>query len=960
MTDGDDPVPAVQSGKSDAEVLRHLVEECLGRLEDEGSQALDSICQEHPEHASRLRARIGMLRNAGLLDTQEEEPHPAEADRIPERLGDFRLIERLGKGGMGVVYLARQISLEREVALKLIRPERLYFPGARERFRREIEAIARLSHPGIVPVYVVGEEEGLPYFAMECVRGASLEDVLYHLRGRDPVKLTGADLVEVIERVVGDAVPRVSSGQLPYAFRGPWIEIVFRMIRSAAEAVHHAHEKGVLHRDLKPSNVMITLDGRAQILDFGLASTSGVARMTQPGTLLGSLPFMAPEQIDEGDAIDARTDVYALGVTLYELVSLRHPFGNLSANALRDAILLGRVEPLNVWNPLVPRDAQVVIQTAMERDPGRRYRDAAAFAADLTNFLERRPIHARPIGLALRVRRMVQRHPATTVFLSLLLLILIAGPLLFGWQQRQYALRERAARDELAAALETSRRHETHANTYLRATLKAFGSIVDRFVGQRVFSLPEFEGVADVLLDEMLAIHGQFLENEPDDLELRYEIAKARNRVGTILQLLGRREEARAALEKGLAIIRDVQHERREPADQLVEASLLGNLGDVDLSADDRNGALVRYRESIRIFRALRTEIEGETSRMAVFHNLHRSGERLMHLGLLEPARELLEEAIAMLEGRADLSVEDHVARAHLRTAVANLQRQAGRVSEALQLYEDVVLSLHEVPPEGDVLSARATALVNLVNTLVADDQVEKALPFAREAVEVAEAFVAERPGHPDRERALANQCTNLADVLISKGQFQDAGAQMDRALEVFEALVERYPREGRYALQYATTLGTQARLYGSAGWMDEARTWFERTRDQFERVRREFPEEGAAWRHTVTCFAAWGNFEARAGNHDRALACFEQATQFAREARDRQPNDALLDAVARTACLMLAAERWSREERDATLDALELGVDFGLPAKRIEESGFEGLRDDPRYRTLLERARSL
>ncbi len=386
------------SDPNQASALDDLVVECLDRMESEGDSALEALCSSHPEHAAQLSSRIRTLRVAGLIQS----PGATASGAFPDRLGDFELLDRLGAGGIGVVYRARQTSLGREVALKLIRPEHLYFEGARERFRREVEATARLQHPGIVPIHMVGEERGVPYFAMELVDGLSLGDVLEKLAGREPTSLVGTDLSTSLP---GEGAPLL--------FDGAWWECVARVVREVAEALEHAHRRGILHRDLKPSNMMVTRSGRVLLVDFGLSSRHGAKRLTQSGSHLGSMPYMAPESAAGGvGGGDARSDVYSLGASLYEALTLSLPFAAPSAPDMLRQISEGRVEALRRRNPSIPRDLQVVCLTAMEHDRARRYPTAAAFASDLTRVLERRPIEARPAGVFLRLARFRERRPA--------------------------------------------------------------------------------------------------------------------------------------------------------------------------------------------------------------------------------------------------------------------------------------------------------------------------------------------------------------------------------------------------------------------------------------------------------------------------------------------------------------------------------------------------------------------
>jgi serine/threonine protein kinase/formylglycine-generating enzyme required for sulfatase activity len=417
----------------DPDPVEDLIATCLERLPAEGPGVVDSICAEHPSHADEIRAVIRNLSDVGLLAEEGSAPEAT----FPERLGEFHLIRRIGGGGMGVVYLAEQETLGRRVALKLIRPEHLYFPGTRERFRREVDSVARLQHPGIVPVYTVGEASGVPYFAMEWIDGCTLGDVLRDLGSQAPERLTGESLHQAIVACNPGDEPRDPAAH--ERFRGTWTEVCFGLVRDVALALQHAHERGVIHRDVKPSNVVVTRSGRVMLLDFGLARVRGVRKMTRTGSEMGSLPYMSPEQVRGEDApLDGRADVYALGVTLYELLTLKVPYLSETSEVTRQRILEGRAEPIRARNRAVPRDAETVCLKAMERDPARRYATAADFARDLGNVLERRPIEARRPGPLLRARRWSQRHPALTA-LVVLGFLLVASSVGFAWRERSFS-----------------------------------------------------------------------------------------------------------------------------------------------------------------------------------------------------------------------------------------------------------------------------------------------------------------------------------------------------------------------------------------------------------------------------------------------------------------------------------------------------------------------------------------
>jgi serine/threonine protein kinase len=399
-------------------------------------------------------------------------------DGAPERLGDFRLLERLGGGGMGAVYLAEQVSLRRRVALKLIHPHQLHRPEARGRFRREVEAVAQLSHKAIVPVFVHGEEEGLPYFAMEWIDGASLADILIGFDGRRPESLTGLDLrasLRARERSPSDRIDRA-----PPLFHGGWVETCLSIAREVADALDHAHSHEILHRDLKPSNIMVTPDGEVRLLDFGLATWKDGMGLTGTGVEVGSLPYLAPEQLRAKPA-SPRSDVYALGVTLYELLTLRPPFLADSELATRRRILDADAQVPRVLNPGVSWDAETVCMAAMDPEPDRRYASAGAFARDLDRALTLRAIEARRPSPLRRMRRWSQRHPARAVALGLGLLVVLCASPAFAIMQGRATERVNAAlaretalnrdlsgvKSRLEASLATAARERSRAESRL-------------------------------------------------------------------------------------------------------------------------------------------------------------------------------------------------------------------------------------------------------------------------------------------------------------------------------------------------------------------------------------------------------------------------------------------------------------------------------------------------------------
>ncbi len=380
--------------------LETLYDACVDRLVGGEDVDLDALCLRHPQHAAALREHLSALRIAAKNARSTKRPDSRQAARAPlladsglpfERLGEFRLIRLLGKGGMGAVYLAEQEFLGRLVALKVIRPDLIGFSAAKGRFEREVDAVAKLRHPNIVTVYSAGEDKGVPYLVMELVPGHGLDELIGNTNGKP----------------------------LP-------LPLALKIGAQVARALHCAHEQGVLHRDVKPSNIRITPDERALLLDFGLARSKESASITKTGEFQGTPNYVAPEQIGgKFDRQDGRLDVFALGATLYECVTGRLPFPGQNVEDVLRRILFDEPESPRASNPLLKRDVETVLAKALEKDPARRYANAREFAEDLEALLALAPIKARPPGPLRRLGQWMRRHPFVATAAAVLVVLAI-------------------------------------------------------------------------------------------------------------------------------------------------------------------------------------------------------------------------------------------------------------------------------------------------------------------------------------------------------------------------------------------------------------------------------------------------------------------------------------------------------------------------------------------------------
>ena len=369
-----------------------------------------------------------------IVEMMVEEAQMTAARR---RLGEFELIEEIGRGGMGIVFRAERSSDGRVVAVKVLPAAVALDADAVERFAREAEAAARLSHPGILPILAFGEDQGVHYFATDLIEGPSLDAVLGELRSRDP-HLLSRSIAD--ETTLGVACP--GARNVGARADAPYARSCAAIAADLASALAAAHGHRLIHRDVKPGNVLINPAGQALLVDFGLSRDETAAGLTRSGDAVGTPAYMAPEQANGRRDIDARVDVWGLGATLYELLTLRPPFGGSHPGKIMRSILDDDVVPVRVHNPNVPVGLANIVQMCLRKDRAERYPDAASLERDLRAFLSGGKIAARPLGALRRLRdrgRAYVRPVALAVSLaSVLVAALLGGS---AWW-RQSALRQ--------------------------------------------------------------------------------------------------------------------------------------------------------------------------------------------------------------------------------------------------------------------------------------------------------------------------------------------------------------------------------------------------------------------------------------------------------------------------------------------------------------------------------------
>jgi eukaryotic-like serine/threonine-protein kinase len=426
-----------------ADQLDRVIAAYLHELETGRSPVPADWIERHPEHAAELAEFFNNLDRFGSFLGLDEHVDPdatvahgvaTEAPGDTNRFGEYELLGEVGRGAMGVVFKARQVGANLVVALKQLPVGRLAGADAVARFRHEVENASGLSHPHIVPIYHVGEQDGRPFYTMALIQGGSLD-------GR-------------IDKYRAD--PRATA----------------MLVAKVARAVHHAHQRRLLHRDLKPGNILIDDAGEPHVADFGLSMRLDATGAAAGGPMAGSVPWMAPETI-RGAALTTAVDVWALGVILYELLTGNRPFGGTERSQVCQAIASTDPPSPRTVNPRLSRDLDAICMRALAKDPDNRYESASALALDLERWLADEPVRARRTGPVERLVKWSRRHPAAAGVASFLAVLVVAG---VAAAFRMANDQEARLRNEVCRGNEFAARHV--ASTLL-GRLREFGDSIE-------------------------------------------------------------------------------------------------------------------------------------------------------------------------------------------------------------------------------------------------------------------------------------------------------------------------------------------------------------------------------------------------------------------------------------------------------------------------------------------------
>jgi serine/threonine protein kinase/Tfp pilus assembly protein PilF len=849
----------VSDGSLDAE-LGEVADDYLARLDRGEKPDLEDYRRRFPRLSPYLPQILPALDQVRPFTLSSNGPH-ANAPTLG-CLGDYRLLREIGRGGMGVVYEAEQISLGRRVALKVLPFAGTLDAKQLQRFKNEAQAAAQLHHTNIVPVFAVGQERGVHYYAMQFIEGQTLAALIHELRksaGLESPDVAGSSgnssrnrseppaLVPVDHAADADETPHVAPLVTEHSTkRSSFYRTAAALGKQAAEALEHAHLLGVVHRDIKPANLILEERGNLWVTDFGLARGQRDVGLTLTGDLLGTLRYMSPEQaLAQRGLVDHRSDIYSLGATLYELLTLHPVLEGSDRRELLRQIAWEEPRPPRRLNREIPVELETIVLKALAKEPAERYSTAQELADDLQRFLDDRPVLAQRPTRAQQLKKWLRRHRMVAwimavLFVKALIGSVVAAVLIYQEQQRTFEAYKREA--------DQRRRAETN----LRIALAALDEIYLKVVEDNLPRDPQHEQEYRVLLEKALSFYEQFAQTNRSEPLVRLETGRAYLRVGMIHQKLGQHDKAEQSFQESARLLKELSDyfptdpvARQELAKAHQHLALLfrttGRLRD----AERENQKALDLRQQL---------VNAEPANPAFRNELastHRTlGTVFQMMNRVDDAEKSYQKAIDLYAKLADDDSANMEYKQGLATSLNGmgiLQADAGHFREAEDAYGKA-LKLYETLAEHNASSPAvrqelAAAKNNLGVMLVHMSRFDEAEDAFNETLEIRGQLVEDFPSIPNYREDLAVSHLNLGNVYKAKGRTKEAEQFYRKSLAILDKLSGRFPAVPKYREELASGYRGLGILLQDAKRADESVEAYGKSVDVYEKLVKDFPE---------------------------------------------------------------------------------------------------------------------
>jgi serine/threonine protein kinase/tetratricopeptide (TPR) repeat protein len=780
----------------------------------------------------------------------------AAAAPSPPKGEEYEILGELGRGGMGMVYKARQLRLNRVVALKMIRAGLHADPGDLFRFQREAEAVAQLRHPNIVQIYEVGDRHGLPFFSLEYVGGGSLQK---QLDGTPRPPKQTAELIEILAR-----------------------------------AMDFAHKQGIVHRDLKPANILLTEDGTPKITDFGLAKRLEEADSGQTGTgaILGTPTYMAPEQAQgKNRLIGPAADVYALGAMLYDLLTGRPPF---KGETIMDTLqLLQTTEPVppTRLQPKVPRDLETICLKCLQKEPARRYGTALELAEDLNRFLNHQPIKARQTSLAERTWKWARRSPAAAALCALSAFTVVAlatGGWLLARSESERAHVAQTLKVQADEAREEAVNEQKRAETNLYRAFESGDQLFQRIAQEALLNQPAMEKVRRDLLLRSLTFYQGFLKETPNNRNLLYDVGRSRRRVADIYEKLDDPLEALAHYSEAGAIFDRLARENPGRSEYVYDEARTRNDRAIVLHRLERTDeAEKEYDRAATLLTGLiqtAGNVPEYRADLAASHISHAT--LLLKEGRGKEAGDHYQQAIEQLEQLHRQSPDNAGFRVKLAGAYNNfgvLVHPTDR-NEAMRNYERALELVGADPKDKAQIAPfqkeRAIGLCNEAAGYLSTGDLNAAQDAIEKADELLKALTERFPYTAEYQQLRANAQRNLSNVYQRKRTLAKELPAAELAYALLKPLQQKNPDNADYAADLARAATTLGFAVGPGKDSDRVQKLWAEAEGLWQGLVKKFPKVMTYRAALGKCLLNQGQLFAREGRTDRALSDFERAAQ--------------------------------------------------------------------------------